>query len=68
MQTTKEISRTGRRRTGKRHRVYYRIRNRVGTSYGQPVHISSYINPLMGADGNIDREKFINFFNSECYG
>ena len=62
MQTTEENSNAGWRRTSNRPASYYRARNRTGSSHGQPVHISFYIRPLMDADGNIDREKFIKLF------
>ena len=70
MQTTTEISRTKRRRKRQSNRPvsHYRIRNLMNTSCGQPVHISFYIRPLMDTDGNIDRKKIINLFNSEYVG
>jgi len=70
MQITTEILRTVRRRQRQSNRFasHYRIRNRMNTSCGQPVHISFYIRPLMNTDGNINREKFINLLSTECYG
>jgi hypothetical protein len=68
MQLTTKISRTGRRRQSNRPTSYYRLRNRMSTSHGQPVHISFYLRPLIGTGGNIDNEKIINLFNTEYYG
>ena len=68
MQTAKKTPRARRRRTDNRHANSYRFRRRMNTSCGQVVHISSYISPLMDVNGNVDKEKFINLFNTECYG
>ena len=68
MQTAKKTTRARRRRISNRHASNYRFHCRMNTSCGQVVHISSYIGPLMDTDGNIDREKFIQSFNSEYYG
>jgi len=68
MQTAKKTQRARRRRTSNRLANSYRFRRRMNTSCGQVVHISSYISPLINVDGSIDRKKFINFFNTECYG
>jgi len=58
-----------RRRKSKRLTSYYRtVDNRMNTSFGQPVHIRFYIQPLMDIDGNFNKEKIINLFNTECYG
>ncbi|MDR0231607.1 MAG: hypothetical protein LBI82_05750 [Dysgonamonadaceae bacterium] len=67
MQTAKKTQGARRRRTSNRHASNYRFNRRMNTSLGQVVHISSYISPLMNTEGNVDREKFINLFNSECY-
>jgi len=42
--------------------------SRMNTSFGQPVPIRFYIQPLMESNGNLSREKFINFFKTEYYG
>ena len=62
MKTAKEISSARRRRTTNRQAKYHRLRNRMNTSYGQPVHVSVYLHPLREADGNVNREKIINRF------
>jgi hypothetical protein len=36
---------------------------RVGTSYGQPVHIGFYLNPILDKSGKTDREKIVELFN-----
>jgi len=68
MQTAKKMTRARRRRISNRHASYYNPRNRMNTSYGQPVHISFYLNPVLDMDGEPDREKIIKLFNTECYG
>ncbi|MDR1865546.1 MAG: hypothetical protein LBR08_08245 [Bacteroidales bacterium] len=66
MQTTKENSST--KRPDNHHAVCYHIRNLMGTSYGQPVHLRFYLHPLMNAGGKTDREKIVELFNAENYG
>ena len=68
MQTATKTSKARRRRKSNRHAGNYHFHRRMNTSCGQVVHISSYISPLMDTDGNIDKEKFIQSFNLECYG
>ena len=68
MQTAKETTKARRRRTSNRHASNYRFHRRMNTSYGQPVHISFYLNPVLDIDGEPDREKIIKLFNTECYG
>jgi DNA polymerase III sliding clamp (beta) subunit (PCNA family) len=46
----------------------YRIRNRMGTSFGHPVHISFYLNPVLDGEGKTDRKKIVELFNTESYG
>jgi hypothetical protein len=67
MQTAKKNSSVRRRRKGNRHASRYRIRNRVGTSFGQPVHIGFYLNPVLDSEGNADRGKIVELFNTESY-
>jgi hypothetical protein len=57
-----------RRRNSNRQATYYRIRNRVGTSYGQPVPVGFYLHPLLDNDGKTDREKIVERFNTEYDG
>jgi hypothetical protein len=65
---TEQKSSAKRRRNSNPRATYSTRSNRMNTSCGQPVHISSYLTALMNEDGSINREKFINSFNSECYG
>jgi hypothetical protein len=63
-----KTSNTKRRRNSNRPASHYRIRNRVGTSFGQPVHIGFYLNPVLYDEGKTDREKIVKLFNTECCG
>ena len=64
MQTAKKTERARRRKISNRHASNYHFRRLMNTSCGQVVHISSYISPLIGNDGNVDREKIVEFFNT----
>jgi hypothetical protein len=68
MQTAKTKPSAKRQRTSTRYASNYRPHHRMNTSCGQPVHISHYIASFWGEDGKIDREKFIQSFNSEYDG
>jgi hypothetical protein len=68
MESKTKITNAGRRRKSNRHAGYYRLRNRVGTSFGQPVHIGFYLNPVLNGNGGVDREKIVERFNTEYYG
>jgi hypothetical protein len=57
-----------RRRHSNRSTTPYCIRNRVGTSFGQPVHIGFYLHPVLDNNGNADREKMVELFNTESHG
>jgi hypothetical protein len=57
-----------RRRNSNRCTTHYRIRNRVGTSFGEPVHIGFYLNPVLDNEGKTDRGKMVELFNTEYYG
>jgi hypothetical protein len=57
-----------RRRHSNRPATPYRLRNRAGSSFGQPVHIGFYLNPVLDKNGNTDREKMVELFNTESYG
>jgi hypothetical protein len=50
-------------RHSNRRAGYYCIRHRMGTSFGQPVHIDFYLKPLLDSEGKTDREKIIERFN-----
>jgi DNA polymerase III sliding clamp (beta) subunit (PCNA family) len=68
MESKTKIKNAGRRRSSNRHAGHYRLRGRVGTSSGQPVHIGFYLNPLLDGNGGVDREKIVERFNTEYYG
>jgi single-stranded DNA-specific DHH superfamily exonuclease len=59
-----------RRRHSNRPATSYRIRirNRAGSSFGQPVHIGFYLNPVLDSNGNADRKKMVELFNTESHG
>jgi hypothetical protein len=57
-----------RRKHSTRPATSYRIRNRAGSSFGQPVHIGFYHNPVLDSNGNADRKKMVELFNTESYG
>jgi hypothetical protein len=57
-----------RRRHNNRQATHCRIRNRVGTSYGQPVPVGFYLHPLLDNDGKPDREKIVKRFNTKYDG
>jgi hypothetical protein len=64
----KTASNARRRRNSNRHASRYRIRNRVGTSFGQPADTGFYLNPVPDNEGKTDREKIVKLFNMESYG
>ena len=65
MQTITTKSSATRRRKSTRRATYTAPDRRImNTSCGNPVHISSYISALLNEDGNIDREKIIQSFQS----
>ncbi|GAB6010465.1 hypothetical protein [Dysgonomonas reticulitermitis] len=68
MEIKTKITGAGRRRSSNRHAGYYRIRNRVGTSFGQPVHIGFYLNAILDGDGGVDRNRIVGLFNTGCHG
>jgi hypothetical protein len=67
MQTAKKNSNAKRRKNSNRPASHYRIRNRVGTSFGQPVPVGFYLNPLLDGEGNADRGKIVERFHTESY-
>lgn len=63
MESKTKITNAGRRRKSNRRAARYHPRNRVGTSFGQPVPVGFYLNPLLNRNGGVDREKIVELFN-----
>jgi DNA polymerase III sliding clamp (beta) subunit (PCNA family) len=64
MENKTKSTNTKRRKNSNR----YATRNRVGTSFGEPVHIGFYLNHVLDGEGKTDREKIVELFNTEYYG
>ena len=67
MQTAKTTGRR-RRNSNRTATCRYCLPARVGTSYGQPVHISFYLDVLKEAFGKRDLKKVYELFNPQCHG
>jgi hypothetical protein len=68
MKSKANITDAGRRSHSTRPAIPYRIRNRAGTSFGQPVSVGFYLHPVLDSNGKTDREKIVELFNIESYG
>jgi hypothetical protein len=53
------------RKNRSRSASHYHTRHRAGTSFGQPVPIAFYLDPLSDNEGKTDRKKIVELFNTK---